>query len=500
MTTSQTDPNSPSPSPQSTSDGAHARPYVPQGNTTFEGELDTLSPPQTEHLLLLERAGAAHSSYESFVGSLGYVTHVASSPETALDAFRNFPIRVVLCDLTLLEADISGPVAQMLALRPSAAIVLLSADCTDEFAARAMQAGAIDCLAKPIDRERLRKAIETARQNSLQAEQDSPEHAPAPPMGDFIGNSPRMQAVYEQALAAARSGAPIYIWGESGTGKELCAQAIHANGPRSDGPFVTLDCGSLPPDRLDSELFGHHRGAFPGALHDKPGALVAANGGTLLLDNLCELAPAAQIKLLRFLQSGQVKSFGAPEPIPTDVRIISASAASPVEILESGRLREDLYYRLLVLSLEMPPLRTRREDIGPIAHMALKRFSAEEERSFTEIDDAALDRLERFGWPGNVRQLMNVIRAAMVMHEGPVLRAEMLPEPDRTAYPGVGQAEVTHGAPADAFAGRTLAEIERAAIEAAIDRHDGSIPRAAQELGVAPSTIYRKREAWLSED
>lgn len=500
MTTSQSDPNSPPLSPQSSSDSAHAPPYIPTGTASFETEFGTLSNAATEHLLLLERAAAAHSSYESFVRSLGYVTHVASSPETALEAFRNFPIRVVLCDLTLLEADISGPVSRMLDLRPSAAIVLLSADCTDELAARAMQAGAIDCLAKPIDRERLRKAIETARQNSLQAEQEMSTKAHAPPMGDFIGTSPRMQAVYEKALAAARSVAPIYIWGESGTGKELCAQAIHANGPRSDGPFVTLDCGSLPPDRLDSELFGHHRGAFPGALHDKPGALVSADGGTLLLDNLCELAPAAQIKLLRFLQSGHVKSFGAPEPIPADVRIISASAASPEAILESGRLREDLYYRLLVLSLEMPPLRTRREDIGPIAHMALKRFSAEEGRSFTEIEDAALDRLERLSWPGNVRQLMNVILAAMVMHEGPVLRAAMFPEPDATQHRSPGLDECPPGAAADLFTGQTLAEIERAVIEAAIARHDGSIPRAAHELGVAPSTIYRKREAWLSED
>jgi DNA-binding NtrC family response regulator len=350
-------------------------------------------------------------------------------------------------------------------------------------------------LTTPGRETRRRSAIENARSLALHTDlQSEAQHAPG--IGTFIGQSPRMQKVYDQIRSAARSVAPLFIWGESGTGKELCAHAAHALGSRSTAPFVTLDCGALPPDRLDSELFGHRKGAFPGALSDKTGALMKANGGSLLLDNVCELDPTVQTKLLRFLESGYIKPFGADEPVQVDVRVISAASRPPMEVVSRGRMREDLHYRLHVLSIEMPPLREHPEDIETIAHIALERFSTEEGRRFTRISPASMIWLKSHVWPGNVRQLMNVLRAAVVMHDGPELSVDMLPD-------GANHAVDPSGAAAPSAmprpASRTLAEIEREAIEAAIDRHDGSIPRAAHELGVAPSTIYRKREMWARD-
>ncbi|WP_078604835.1 sigma-54-dependent transcriptional regulator [Thioclava sediminum] len=449
---------------------------------------------ETEHFLLIEDVGSLRAIYDAYLRNAGFITHLAASAEEGMRIFRDNPIRMVLLDLMLPDRDGDTLIAEMLALRPYAAIIAVTADRSIDRAVRAMQEGAIDFLVKPIDEPRFRSAIESARSLSLRSDVDDAS-ASEETVGDFVGNAPQMRALYARTRAAARSTAPVYIWGESGTGKELCAQAVHATSPRADGPFIALDCGALAAERVDSELFGHNRGAFPGALEDKDGALLAADGGTLLLDNICELAPTAQIKLLRFLQSGQVKPLGASQPVDVNVRIVCAAKSSPSVMLQNAVLREDLYYRLMVLTIEMPPLRMHREDIGPLARMALERFASEEQRDFSEIEPEAITRLEDRPWPGNVRQLMNVIRAAIVMHDGPVLRAHMLPEFD----PTTSRAAPTTAPAVDPFADRTLAEIERAAIEAAINRHDGSIPRAALELGVAPSTIYRKRDAWLSK-
>ncbi|WP_276202208.1 sigma-54-dependent transcriptional regulator [Thioclava indica] len=444
--------------------------------------------------MLVEDVASLRAIYEAHLSNAGFEVHTAASASDAMALFRAHPVEIVLLDLMLPDRDGDELIPEMLALRGRTAILVFTADRSVDRAVNAMRAGALDVLIKPVSEARLSSAIENARSFAMQADPQS-DAQNAPTIGAFIGQSPHMQKVYDKIRAAARSVAPLFIWGESGTGKELCAHATHALGSRAKAPFVTLDCGALPADRLDSELFGHRQGAFPGALSDKPGALLSANGGSLLLDNVCELDPTVQTKLLRFLESGHIKPFGAVEPVQVDVRVISAAARSPMEVVDRGQMREDLQYRLHVLSIEMPPLREHPEDIETIAHEALARFSTEEQRSFTSITPEAMAWLQSHSWPGNVRQLMNVLRAAVVMHDGPELSVDMLPD-------GIHCAPRSAGASASAPSAntqpviRTLAEIEREAIEAAIERHDGSIPRAAQELGVAPSTIYRKRETW----
>lgn len=318
----------------------------------------------------------------------------------------------------------------------------------------------------------------------------------------FVGTSSAMATVYDKIACVAKSAAPVFIQGETGTGKELCAEAIHKAGPRANKPFVALNCGAIPHDLMESELFGHLKGAFTGAIETRKGAARMADGGTLFLDEICELPLAMQTKLLRFLQSGLVQTVGACKAEKVDVRIICATNKSPQAEMKAGSLRPDLYYRLFVLPIKLPPLRLRGADIYLIAEHFLARLNKIEDKNFTGFSQEALVLLETHDWPGNVRELQNVVRQAVVLHDAHEVTAPMLsgiddvyakvPDLDVSAFTGPGA--VT--APAHRFRDRQLWQIERDAIEAAIVAADGSIPRAAQKLGVSPSTIYRKRENW----
>jgi DNA-binding NtrC family response regulator len=307
-----------------------------------------------------------------------------------------------------------------------------------------------------------------------------------------------------------RSTATVFITGESGTGKEVCARAIHAVSTRAAKPFVPLNCAAIPRDLLESEVFGHLKGAFTGALSDKPGAAAVADGGTLFLDEICEMDLSLQTKLLRFLQTSSIQPVGAARPIPVDVRIVCATNRDPAEEVRAGRFREDLYYRLHVVPIHMPPLRARAEDIVDIAQASLVEFAAEEGKSFTGFEPEAVEILKSRAWPGNVRQLLNVIRNIVVLHDGPTVAAHMLPAEivlgapaaaagERVALLPVPPPAAAHPnirPPVQLLIGTPLAEVERELIEATIAHCDGSIPRAAKILEVSPSTLYRKLESW----
>lgn len=326
----------------------------------------------------------------------------------------------------------------------------------------------------------------------------------------FIGTSAMMQDLYEHIQNAARSSASVFITGESGTGKDLCAQAIHRYSPRSDKPFVPLNCAAIPRDLLESELFGHVRGAFTGAIADRDGAARLADGGTLFLDEIGDMDPNMQTKLLRFLQDGTFLRVGGSRMEKVDVRIICATNRDPFADMRSGRLREDLFYRLHVLPVAMPPLRTRGDDVIDIAQTLLIAYATEEHKNFTTISPDAEKILRRYDWPGNIRQLQNVIRHAVVMYDGHILRANMLPRYlHEGANPAERQTAPESPSPATTF---NLGQIdgsdgkrvpilplhlsERMAIERAILACSGNIPRAAALLEISPSTIYRKKAQW----
>jgi two-component system, repressor protein LuxO len=294
----------------------------------------------------------------------------------------------------------------------------------------------------------------------------------------------------------------VFITGESGTGKELCALAVHRHSARATGPFIALNCGAIPQDLLESEVFGHIKGSFTGAIADKPGAAAAADGGTLFLDEVCEMVPALQTKLLRFLQTSTVQPVGATRPRKVNVRIVCATNRDPLDAVRRGQFREDLYYRLYVVPINMPPLRDRAGDAVEIAEAALSRFAAEEGRRFDGLSPEVRALFATHPWPGNVRQLLNVIRNVVVLNPGGLVTPDMLPE---ELVRGHGTQSAPSSAPPvmpvpaanhDPLAGLTLAEVERQVVLAALARHRGSVPRAARELDVAPSTLYRKLAGW----
>ncbi len=326
----------------------------------------------------------------------------------------------------------------------------------------------------------------------------------------FIGGSAAMQDIYRMVRSIGRSTATVFITGESGTGKEVCARAIHAMSTRAAKPFVPLNCAAIPRDLLESEVFGHLKGAFTGALSDKPGAAAVADGGTLFLDEICEMDLSLQTKLLRFLQTSTIQPVGAPRPIPVDVRIVCATNRDPAEEVRQGRFREDLYYRLHVVPIHMPPLRARADDIMDIAQASLTEYAAEEGKRFIGFHPEVASVLKTRPWPGNVRQLLNVIRNIVVLHDGPLVSPAMLPSEialDAAHSPAANDPVAPQAAPFVAplastrdrvvpLVGVSMAEVERELIEATIAHCDGSIPRAARMLELSPSTIYRKLETW----
>ncbi|MEO6298946.1 MAG: sigma-54 dependent transcriptional regulator [Paracoccaceae bacterium] len=321
------------------------------------------------------------------------------------------------------------------------------------------------------------------------------------PDGQFIGLSEPMQRIHAKIRSVANSMATVFITGESGTGKELCALAVHGTSNRASGPFIALNCGAIPHDLLESEVFGHVKGSFTGAIADKPGAAAAADGGTLFLDEVCEMAPALQTKLLRFLQTSTVVPVGATKPQKVNVRIICATNRDPLEAVKSGQFREDLYYRLFVVPIHMPPLRERGDDVIEIAEAALQRFAAEEGRTFDGLSSEVINIFRRLPWPGNVRQVLNVIRNVVVLNPGGIVTPDMLPEElegGPSEQPTQPRQQVTDSTVPMlvGLLGRPLAEVERIVVLATLAQYGGSVPKAARVLDLSPSTLYRKLESW----
>jgi two-component system, repressor protein LuxO len=471
-----------------------------------------------ERVLIVEDAATLSLVYENVLGRAGH--RVATAPTLtkarSLAAAERFSL--VLLDLQLPDGDGLSLLAELHAATPDTRIIVITANGSINRAVEAMRAGAFDFLVKPFDEARLVSAVRNAIDlpRALAEGQANCTAATAETANDlgFIGSSPRMVEIYRMVRSIGRSTATVFITGESGTGKEVCARAIHAVSTRATRPFVPLNCAAIPRDLLESEVFGHLRGAFTGALSDKQGAAAVANGGTLFLDEICEMDLSLQTKLLRFLQTSMIQPVGATKAQHVDVRIVCATNRNPLEEVRAGRFREDLYYRLHVVPIHMPPLRERPEDIMEIAGAMLAQDALEEGKTFTAFHPEVARILARRRWPGNVRQLLNVIRNIVVLNDGPLVMPHMLPDEIASGEPmaerAVIAAQVSAGVAAQQVAadqrglitplvGSSLADVERELIEATIEHCDGSIPRAAKLLAVSPSTIYRKRESWESE-
>jgi len=447
-------------------------------------------------VLIVEDAPSLQETYKLQLERLGYATQLAATGQEALETLRRAQCDCVLLDLKLPDMD-GMEILQAVRQWPSApAVIVVTANASLTIAVEAVRMGAFDYLVKPFAPARLATTVANALANvRLKQEVETYRRTvEAGPLEGFIGRSLPMQRVYRIIEAASRSTASVFITGESGTGKELAAQALHRLSPRAGKRLVALNCGAIPKDLLESTIFGHVKGAFTGAVSDQEGAAARAEGGTLFLDELGEMDMNLQTKLLRFIQTGSYERVGEGRTRQADIRFVAATNRDPMQAVNEGRLREDLFYRLFVVPLEMPPLRARGEDILLLARKFMADIAQNEKMPPKTLSPQAEARLLGYNWPGNVRQLQNVIHNAMIMNQEPVLTVEMLPL--ITAATEKSQAEAASLPPETDAGIIKLADMERLYVERAIRLCAGNIQLAARKLGINASTIYRKKEAW----
>ncbi|MEC9345698.1 MAG: sigma-54 dependent transcriptional regulator [Pseudomonadota bacterium] len=478
------------------------------------------------NILLVEDTPTLARSYIQFLRDEPYdIRHVELGRE-ALEIIDSGRPDAILLDLKLPDMDGMDILRHVHEIDGTIPVIVITAHGSVQTAVAAMQAGATDFIVKPFNADRLKVTLKNALETDRLRQIVDTYRSEIDKNGfeGFVGNSLPMQAVYRIIEAAAPSKATVFVTGESGTGKEVCAEAIKNRSPRRNGPFIALNCAAIPRDLMESEIFGHVKGAFTGALGERDGAATMANGGTLFLDEICEMNMDLQAKLLRFVQTETFRKVGASNIEKVDVRLICATNRDPMAEVQAGRFREDLYYRLHVIPLHLPPLREREDDILQIARMFLGRFAEQERRGFRDFDPATAAILMSWNWPGNVRELQNVIHNTVVLHDGQMVTPDMLPPPLASVSPTVRPVEVAPAPPAmiamPAVSGpvpedprprptdvkslsediRPLATVEREYIERAIDRCGGNIRTAAALLGIAPQTIYRKRAVWEEQD
>ncbi len=464
-------------------------------------------PNERPSVLIVEDSLSLGAVYRGYLRDEPYdIAHVPNG-ESAMARIKRDPPKAMLLDLQLPDMDGMDILRYIHEHRMPVSVVIITGHGSVDKAVDAMRYGAIDFIEKPLSQKRmivtLHNAFDRMRLSDLvdRIKDDfQRDH-----YHGFVGASLPMQAVYRIIDSAAPSRATVFITGESGTGKEVCAEAIHLQSDRRDAPFVAINCAAIPRDLMESEIFGHVKGAFTGAVRDRVGAAKQAAGGTLFLDEIAEMDLDLQSKLLRFVQTGSFQPVGATGVEKVDVRFICATNRDPLVEVDAGRFREDLFYRLHVIPIQLPALRQRQDDILELAGHFLARHTKEEGKKFRGFDPEVESIFLAYDWPGNVRQLQNVIQNVVVLYNGDLVTREMLPPPlnlvdvkapARRARDGQLAVGDRSSAPVDGSSIRPLRDVEREAIEQAIAFYDDNIPRAAAALGVSPSTIYRKRQTW----
>ena len=442
-----------------------------------------------ERVLIVEDEPAARLGLEQLVKSWGFVAESASDGEEALEKVTSFRPAIVITDLIMPRMDGLGLLRALQQQGADVTTLLLTAQGTVETAVEAMKEGAYDYLTKPVDIQRLKilldkivERLETMREVKALRRQLR-EHGA---FGSLIGNSPEMRKIYQVVELAAPTGASVLITGESGTGKELVAQTIHQLSPRATFPFVAINCAAIPETLLESEIFGHEKGAFTGAADRRQGCFELADRGTLFLDEIGEMTPATQVKLLRVLQERSFRRLGGRTEQSVDVRVIAATNIDPAEAVKAGKLREDLYYRLNVFSFRLPTLRERKEDLPLLVQAFINEFNTRNQKSIAGVDQQAMRTLEQYAWPGNVRELRNVIERATILAAGPFIEPKHLP-PVLANEPAPPQQPQVALAP-----GITVEEAERRLIMMTLEHTRDNKTRAAEILGISLKTLHNK--------
>ena len=471
-------------------------------------------------VLIVEDSAALAQAYIEYLHDEPLSVSHVSDGESAMEVMQGSLPRMLVLDLMLPDMNGMHILQHIHDNELPIDVIVASGHGSMEDVVEAMQQGAVDFLEKPFTAKRFVTTVKNVlERGQLKTIVNQLTDKQRKQFQGFIGSSVAMQLIYQTIEQVALSSAPVFISGESGTGKEVCADAIHACSDRNDKPFIALNCAAIPRDLVESEIFGHVKGAFTGAVKDRDGAAAQANGGTLFLDEIAEMDIDLQAKLLRFIQTQSFQKVGGSKLEKVDVRFVCATNKNALEQVEKGQFREDLYYRLNVINIDLPPLRNRDNDVLDIADFFLKQFAEDENKAFLGLSQDAQKKLLKHEWPGNVRELQNVMRRVVVMNKGGKVSANQLewqskPKPLGSVKTAKFQAAITEeqktigdGVNFDVSSSvanasnsqqsiRPLADIEREAIEHAIAVCDGNIPKAAVLLDVSPSTIYRKIQAW----
>ncbi|WP_394239680.1 sigma 54-interacting transcriptional regulator [Vibrio astriarenae] len=491
-------------------------------------------------VLLVEDSTSLAILYQQYVKDEPYdMFHVETGREAKAFIEKQLP-QLVILDLKLPDTSGEEILEWIVENEFPISVVIATAHGSVDIAVNLIQIGADDFLEKPIQADRLKTSVRLHLKrakletlvNKMETEFDRTN------FHGFIGSSLQMQAVYKTIESAAPTSASVFVHGESGTGKEVCAEAIHQQSSRASKPFVAINCGAIPKDLMESEIFGHVKGAFTGATTDRKGAAMQANGGTLFLDELCEMELEMQKKLLRFLQLGTFTPLGGSREIKVDCRIICATNRDALKEVAEGRFREDLYYRVHVIPIDMPPLRERGNDIVTLANHFVKLYAKQDKKKFKGLSKDVEKYFLSYEWPGNVRQLQNIMRNIVVLNDGDYVEMSMLPpplntpmvagntvpettvqqpaaiapqpvyvEPEPRAPVYVDEAPqaspvepVAVSSPPQPQEIRPMWQVEREAIQNAIEFCDGNVLNAAVLLDLSPSTVYRKKQQWEQEE
>jgi DNA-binding NtrC family response regulator len=441
-----------------------------------------------EHVLVVEDDPATRVGLTELVRTWGFLTDSACDGEEAVDKITSFRPAIVVTDLVMPRMNGLQLLRTLREQDPDVSVVILTAQGSVESAVEAIKDGAYDYLTKPVDPQRLKILLDKVveRQETLREvkalRRELREHGT---FGRMIGAAPEMRKIYRTIEQAAPTSASVLVCGESGTGKELVAQTVHQLSPRGAHPFVAINCAAIPETLLESEIFGHEKGAFTGATERRPGCFELADRGTLFLDEIAEMTPATQVKLLRVLQERTFRRLGARQEQKVDVRVIAATNKDPAQAVQNGKLREDLYYRLNVFAITLPPLRERKEDLPLLIQAFLNEFNTRNGKAVAGVEQLAMRTLEQYDWPGNVRELRNVIERATILAESQFIDARHLPpflvQVGEEAKPTI---ELTPGT--------TVEEAERQLIKLTLEHTRDNKTRAAEILGISLKTLHNK--------
>ena len=446
-------------------------------------------------VLIVEDDAAARRGLAELVRAWGYEAETAADGQEGLDLLTTYRPAAVLADMVMPRMDGLELLRRVKSQLSDLTFVLITAQGSVDTAVSAMKEGAYDYLTKPVDPQRLRTLLghvaerHSALRDVASLRHQLQEHGR---FGQMVGNAPAVRSVYKIIEQAAPTAASVLIHGESGTGKELVAKTIHELSGRSKHPFVAINCAAIPESLLENEIFGHERGAFTGAVERRPGCFELAHTGTLFLDEIAEISPAIQAKLLRVLQERTVRRLGGQREQLVDVRLVAATNIDPAKAVQQGKLREDLYYRINVIGICVPPLRDRAEDIPLLVQTFIHEFNERNGRAVRGVAPEAARLLQRYAWPGNIRELRNVIERAVILSAGDFIEPEHLPaDLSGPPPPTIQSAGLT--------AGMTVEEAERKLIELTLAHTRDNKTRAAEILGVTVKTLHNKLKRFRRE-